>query len=292
MSSTIFLSGNVPQKILAFLSLVFLLSCKKAGGDEQSPANASTPKANVIQGTVYDAHNHKFNVPGAEVIIHIYGNSTSIGQSSPLYNVKMDASGHYEVQVANNVYAVHARAYVQLGGKTAAIELKPLDGKGDNIGLPSAPGIVRDFALQLTGEIPGGDPSTIQGYYGAKVWVGDGAYNFTSTGFWSNLAAKYPGAKVQLLFTPISPLIDGTTGENVVKEATVDDVKTGKWFVGIPYAVYRVYARLVASNGQTANLRVSSLPNTNSAASVDLSFPPDPSDPFQYPRKEQLAVWE
>lgn len=276
-------------KLIVVSFLISFFFCKKAAGEEPS---SSTPRANVIQGTVYDAHNKRFNVPGAQVVIHIYGNSTSIGQSSPLYNVKADANGHYEVQVPNNVYAVHARAYVQLGGSTVAIDLKPLDGKPDGINLPSAPGIVRDFALQLTGEIPGGDGSTIQGYYGAKVWFGDGAYNFSSTGYWSNLAAKYPGAQVQFLFVPISPLIDGTTGENIAKLATVDEIKTGKWFVGIPYAVYRVYARLVKSNGQIVNLAVSSVPSTSASSYTELSFPPDPTDPFGRPRKEQVAVWE
>lgn len=272
--------------------LTALLASKNALSEDRPSVPGDTPKPNTIQGTVFDAHGNRFNIPGGRAVIRIYGNSTSIGQSSPLYEVKTDANGRYELQVPNNVYAVHGWAYLQLGSNTVAIDLKPLDGKPDSIALPSAPGIVRDFALQLTGEVAGGNPATIQGYYGAKVWVGDGAYNFTSDGYWTNLAAKYPGAQVQLLFMPLTPLIDGTKGENIAKLAPVEEVKTGKWFVGLPYAVYRVYARLVARNGQITNLRISALPDTNPGASADLRFAPDPGDPFQRPGKEQLALWQ
>jgi len=255
-------------------------------------AGTSDAKANVIQGTIYDAHGNKFHINGATVTIHIYSNG-DIGQTDPLYNVQMDANSHYEVKVANNIYAVHARAYMQLNGKTVAIDLKPLDGKADDISLPSAPGIVRDFALQLTGEIPGGDPTTIQGYYGAKIWFGDGNYNFSYGGYWESLSNKYPNAKMQFLLSPVSKLIDGTTGQNIQLEANTEDIKTGKWFVNIPYAVYRVTAKLITAEGQQKTLELSALPNINTSSnSIDLSFPPDENDPFQRPGKEQIAVWE
>lgn len=269
---------------------IFVLGFVSCSKNPVEPTTAG--QANVIQGTIYDAHGNKFHIDGATVTIHIYGNG-NIGQTDPLYNVQMDANSHYEVKVANNVYAVHARAYMQLNGKTVAIDLKPLDGKADDISLPSAPGIVRDFALQLTGEIPGGDPTTIQGYYGAKIWFGDGSYNFTYGGYWESLSNKYPNAKLQLLLSPLSKLIDGTTGQNIQLEANADDIKTGKWFVNIPYAHYRVTASLTTAEGQKMALQLSVLPNISSSSSyVDLSFPPDETDPFQRPRMEQIAVWE
>jgi hypothetical protein len=273
---------------LLFLAPVF--SCKKASGENSTSSTGA--KKNVIAGTIYDAHGNKFKINGAGVTIHIYGNG-DIGQSDPLFNVQMDANSHYEVQVPSNVYAVHARAYMQLNGKTVAIDLKPLDGKPDDINLPSDPGIVRDFALQLTGEIPGGDPATIQGYYGAKIWFGDGGYNFTSAGYWDNLSAKYPGAKVKFTLTPQSPLIDGTQAQTVQLDADIEDVKSGKWYVNVPYAVYRATALLITATGQQKPLSLSLIPNISTSNNyVDLSFPPDKSDPFGRPEKEQLAVWD
>lgn len=281
-----------PSFLLAYWALFYLLmpllSCSKPTGDG-SPS--SGPRKNVIQGTVYDAQGHPLRIAGGTVAIHIYGNG-AIGQTDPAYNLSVDAAGHYEIEVPNNVYAVHARAYLPLNGKKVCVDLKPLDGKPDNISLPSAPGVVRDFALQLTGEIPGGDPSTIQGYYGGKIWLGDGAYNFTSTGYWNHLAAKYPGATVRLTLAPQSALIDGTAGQTLTVSAPVEQVKTGKWFVNIPLAVYSASAVLLLANGTQQALGLSEIPNTGTAyASVPLTFPPDAGDAFGRPGKEQLAVW-
>jgi hypothetical protein len=290
----IFASRASGVKLLFTLFCVVLLvptfSCKKASGEDA--VSSTGARKNVIAGTIYDAHGNKFKINGATVTIHIYGNG-NIGQSDPLFNVQMDAQSHYEVQVPSNVYAVHARAYMQLNGKTEAIDLKPLDGKPDDINLPSDPGIVRDFALQLTGEVPGGDPATIQGYYGAKIWFGDGSYNFTSGGYWDNLSVKYPGAKVKFTLTPQSPLIDGAQAQEVQLDASIEDIKTGKWYVNVPYAVYRTTALLVSANGQQKPLYLSLIPDISTSHNyVDLSFPPDKTDPFGRPEKEQLAVWE
>ena len=279
-------SFAVTKSIIFLLLASVFVSCTKAS-DELTKA-----KNNVIMGTIYDAHGNKFKISGATVNIHIYGKG-NIGQSDPLYNIQMDANSHYEIKVPSNVYAVHARAYMQLNGKTVAIDLKPLDGKADDISLASEPGIVRDFALQLTGEIPGGDPTTIQGYYGAKIWFGDGSSNFTSDGYWNNLSIKYPNARVEFLLSPTSPLIDGTKGKNQLLQASVEEIKNGKWFVNIPFAVYQVSARLITSTEKEKPLELSIIPNiSSSSTSVDLSFPPDPLDAFQRPQKEQVAVWE
>lgn len=276
------------------LAIILFASCRKTSPTEDGPAltpGSTGAKKNVIMGTIYDANGKRFNVPNASVQIHIYANG-NIGETDPSFNAKMDGNSHYEISVPNNVYAVNAWAEMVLNGNKVMIDLKPLDGKPSNINLPSAPGIVRDFALQLTGEIPGGDPSTIQGYYGAKVWFGDGKYNFTSEGYWENLNSKYSNSKVQFTFTPSSPLIDGNPGQIIKTEATTEELKNGKWFVNIPFAVYRVTALLTTSSGQQKPLQLSIIPNISSSAnSVDLTFPPDKSDPFGRPQKAQLALW-
>lgn len=278
-----------PVQSLLYLFLLLLFSCGKRSAGEEG--TAKNPRKNVIQGTIYDAHGNKFHINGATVSVHIYANG-NIGQTNPLYNLQMDATGHYEIEVPNNVYAVHARASMLLNGKRVCVDLKPLDGKGDGISLPSAPGIVRDFALQLTGQVPGGDPATIQGYYGGKVWLGDGSYNFTSYGYWNNLATKYPGATVRLALAPQSALIDGTTAQTINLAATAEEVKTGKWFVNIPLAVYNASAVLVLANGNQQALGLSEIPDVSTAyASVPLTFPPDAADAFGRPAKEQLALW-
>jgi hypothetical protein len=284
------------SKIPALICFAIILfsACRKSDFTDAGTSSTSLgsgAKKHVIMGTIYNAQGKKFNIPNAIVKIHIYANG-NIGETDPLFNVKMDANSHYEIEVPNNVYAVNAWAEMSLNGSRVMIDLKPLDDKPSNINLPSAPGIVRDFALQLTGEIPGGDASTIQGYYGAKIWFGDGKYNFSSEGYWENLNSKYPNAKVQFTFTPGSPLIDGTPGQTITKEATTEELKNGKWFVNVPYALYKVSALLLPNAGRQQPLGLTIIPNISAPAnSVDLTFPLDKSDPFGRPQKAQVAVW-
>src|SRR4051794_37015444 len=90
--------------IAGFLVLaISATSCKK---DSIESGSSGGPKKNVIQGNIYDAHGHKFHIDGATAEVHIYGTGT-IGETDPSYVAKMDVNGHYEIQVANNVYAVN-----------------------------------------------------------------------------------------------------------------------------------------------------------------------------------------
>src|SRR5690349_16905100 len=82
-----------------------------------------------------------------------------------------------------------------------------------------------------------------------------------SDGYWDNLATDHPGAKIVFTLTIQSPLIDGTQGESQQIETSVDAIKSGQWFVNIPFAAYRVTAILVESNGAQKNLKLSYVSN-------------------------------
>lgn len=248
-------------------------------------------------GTVYDAKGNKFNITDASVVVNAFGDPGSIGDPPYNYNLQMDANSHYEGKVENGLYKLHGRAYMQLNGRTVCIDLAPTDGKPYDVEQASKPGIVKDFKLVLYGLAPGADPNIVDNYYGAHINITDGAFNFTSEGFWNSLSARYPGAKVVFNFAIASPLLDGSEGQSQQIETTVEAIKSGQWFIDIPFAVYRLTATLVLQNGATMPLRLNQISTVGSDINahydyVDITFPPNPEDIDGHPIEPHFAVWE
>src|SRR5689334_20828471 len=98
------------KSIAASVLLAGFLSCKKSGTSPESGGGGN--KENTVQGTIYDSHNNKFNVPNATVIVHALGNIGSIGDPDAMYNINMDANSHFEASVKSGLYMFHARAYM------------------------------------------------------------------------------------------------------------------------------------------------------------------------------------
>lgn len=277
-----------------FLSVIFLFtSCKKEVTSPGSDGGGS--KANTIMGTIYDANGNKFNIPGADVVVHALGNVGSIGDEDAAYNFTMDANSHYEGKVTSALYGLHARAFMPLNGNKVCIDLEPTDGKPEYVTQASKPGIVKDFKLMLTGLAAGGNPDNVGDYYGAHINFIDGNY-FSSDAYWHNLATDYPGAKVYFNFAIAGPLLDGSQGQSQQVEAPVDSLTNGYWFYNIPYAAYRVTAKLVTANGNEIPLKLSGLGNLGSDLNerldyIDLTFPPNPDDVDGRPIDPTLAIW-
>jgi hypothetical protein len=280
------------HKVISAGIIASLLSCTKTGTAPDSDRSGDS-KANTVQGTIFDAHNNKFNIPDATVIVHALGNIGSIGDHDAMYNIPMDQNSHFEASVKSGLYMFHARAFMPLNGRTVCIDLAPVDGKRPDITQAAAPGIAKDFKLQLTGLAPWGDASNVEDYYGAHINFADGKYSFTSDGYWDNLATSHPGAKIVFTLTIQSPLIDGTPGESQQVECAADALKTGQWFVNIPFAAYRVTATLVEANGAQKNLKLSFISGNNAHSDyLDLLFPPNPDDMDGHPSEPLMAVWE
>ena len=304
-----FCNSNNPSKqyiMKAFLSyslatcfaiLIFLTSCKKDASSPEGGGGDDNPSTNTIKGTIYDAQGNTFQIPGAKVVVHALGDVISIGDDPPVYNFSMDNNSHYGSKVVSDLYSFHARAYMPLNGKTVCIDLAPVDGKPFDYEQASKPGIVKDFKLMLTGLMPGGDPNNLAYYCGAHINFTDGAYNFTSEGYWTCLSAKYPGAKVVFNFAIAGPLLDGSEGQSQQIAAPVEAIKTGQWIIGIPLAAYRLTATLVTQDGSTMPLRLNQISTAGSDINahydyVNLTFPPDPEDMDGHPLDPHIAVWE
>ena len=255
------------------------------------------PKANTISGTIYDANGNKFHVPGATVIVHALGEIGSIGDEDAAYNIPMDDNSHFEAQVKNGLYKLHARAFMQLNSRKVCIDVAPADGKPYDLEQASKPGIVKDYKLMLTGLAPGGDTHNVEDYYGAHIYLTNGAYNFSHEGYWNNLATAYPGAIVYFNLDIQSPLIDGSQGQSQQLQASVEDLKTGQWYINVPFAAYRVTAMLVTANGSQVPLKLNSIGYTGSDVNarydylIDLTFPPNSDDMDGHPIEPEMAIW-
>jgi hypothetical protein len=283
------------QKITmsCLIMISILTACKKDAANPGDPGTISGGKTpHVIMGTIYNANGQKFSTDNGHVVVHVWGPG-EIGNGDVSYNISMDANGHYEMKVADGIYAFHAYAFMQLNGKQVCIDLQTLDGISPSIQQASAPGIVKDFALKLSGLVPDGDPSDANSYNGGHVWVGDGSAFFTSTGYWDNLAVHFPGATVTFTLTPEGNCLDGSPAPLKQITCSVEDLEQGKYLVNFPYALYKLNAALTTTNGEQKSLNLSPIPGIeNTYDYLELSFPPDPGDPDGHPLNPQVAVWE
>lgn len=277
------------------LATVFT-SCKKED-DHSTPApitnNPGGQAAYFIKGTIYDAQGNKFHVPNSSVIVNAWGPG-GIGYPDLNYNMQMDGSSNYYSEVANGIYTFHTRAYMPLNGSTVCIYLESMDSIPSNVGQPSAHGLTKNFKLQLTGLMKGGNPNDAYGYYGGHIWVGDGETFFGSNGYWSNLKINHPGSTVTFTIAPQGLLIDGSAGQTKLIDLSVDDLQTGKYLINFPLALQRISAVLTEQGGQQIALKLTPIPGTTGphVSYIDETFPPDPDDFDGAPIIPEIAVFE
>jgi len=284
------------KSIAAFLLPALLLACKKTTGDTidtGGPAPSSGgAKPHFIQGDIFDANGHKFNFTNSKVIIHAWGPGL-IGESDRMYNIPMNGQGHYEEQVIDGLYAFHAYAKMPLNGQMVMIDLESLDDISYSVQQASAPGILKNFGLKLSGLKKEGDPNDANSYFGGHVSVADGAANFTPDGYWTNLAVTYPGAMITFILTPKGTCVDGSSAPTKKIECSVEDLQQGRYLVDFPFAYYRLTAVLRTAQGVQRQLRLTFIPGATGPHydALDLTFPPDPSDPDGHPYNPYVAVW-
>jgi len=283
--------------IAALLVPCLLLACKKTTGDTinnggPGPTTGGA-KAHFIQGEIFDANGHKFNISNSSVTVHAWGPGL-IGESDRMYNIAMDSKAHYEAQVIDGLYAFHAYARMPLNGQIVMIDLESLDNISYSVQQASAPGIVKNFGLKLSGLKKEGDPNDANSYFGGHVSIADGAANFTSDGYWNNLAVNYPGAMISFILTPKGPCVDGSAAPTKQIDCSVEDLQQGRYLVDFPYAYYRLTAVLRTAQGAQKQLRLTFIPGATGPHydALDLTFSPDPSDPDGHPYNPYVAVWQ
>lgn len=146
-----------------------------------------------------------------------------------------DANGLYRLtlpQYGLEPYRIGGHVNATYHGVKYRLSLHPLNPQH----VVASEGGVRDFEWRLTGPVDEDDPYL---YYGEDVWVME--YDFGSS-IWID--------DVELTFTPLQPLIDGSAGEALARRpegGKVADVAVG---------YYRVSARLLSEGEEPTDLLI------------------------------------
>ncbi|GAB3893873.1 hypothetical protein GCM10028803_08480 [Larkinella knui] len=193
----------------AFAGLVLGGGCSKSGGDPD-PAK---PTAGYLSGRVTDAQGKP--LPGAT----IFADNTMFYNDNIL--ATSDANGNYRMQTPNGSWQASAQIRRTYNGKSYKLDLEP-----DNIDAFSGnDGAVRNFQWKLSGE----KPDNPGAFYGGSVDV-------------TNEIGKgpYDAENIAFTFTPVGPLIDGSTGKPVVYQYDTDynripDVPIGRYKITAVY---------------------------------------------------------
>jgi hypothetical protein len=173
-----------------------------------------------VTGTVVDAAGRP--LAGVEVYADntLYYNLNVIGYT--------DAQGRYKLDVREPIgtWRVGAHLRREYNGRTYQLALHPDTARA----FPGVDGAVRNFSWRLIGRTPEG------GSYGVATYVYHG---------WA------PGqfvsqSDVEVTFTPVGPLVDGSTGQVGVVRLQ------GNYVSNIPLGRYRVTARWAPQDGRAA----------------------------------------
>jgi hypothetical protein len=173
----------------------------------------------------------------------MYVSGTTVAAERTHYNLAIDANGHFEQQVPDGLYKLIVTCIVNYHGHRVPVELARLDDK-ESIDQSSEKGIVADYRVVMDGLKPGADPNSLGAYYGGTLSINDPKF------MPDNLGTKIPGAKVQLLFEPQGPLLDGSVVQPFTLVADGNQIAFGAQFQRLPLGFYKVSATLILPSGQ------------------------------------------
>jgi hypothetical protein len=232
------------MKPLYFLYTLFLFSYlfTACTTDTDSSPSPSSPEKGFASGKATDTAGKP--LANADIVVN----------NSQLYNYNIlgrtDSKGEYKLKLTQGSWYVRGTVTVNYDNKTYVLDLHP-DREG---GFAGSEGAVCNLQWKLTGAKPtefGGN-----GYYGGLVEVyGDG--NFVDT------------QQLEITLDPVGPLIDGSTGEKIVRQLQGQSIGQTK---DIPLGRYRISARYLPT-GQLLNIRLRN-GDQSYASSVTGSFDP------------------
>jgi hypothetical protein len=217
-----------------------------------SSCNAETRSAKpfTVSGVVTDTKGRPLE--GAEVSLNadfLYGQA----------RVTTGADGRYEI--GDLIKATYrASAWIKTGYAGGVVcQRLGMDRPSDYNSFPVSEGAVRNFRWQLTGEIGATDT-----FYGAQVQIWD---------FDSDVRAK--SRAVEFTLTPTGPLVDGSTGAVIVREAALDYPASDDGIYDIPLGTYRMTAELISKDGGRTPLALKGLDAETYAPEIDLVWQPE-----------------
>lgn len=237
-----------------------------------TPTPAAGAEANVIKGVVRDEQGDP--VPGARIrIVGYTGNPTGLVGADHDDNVITDGSGAYRVQVPSGLYEINGEATVVFEGKSFVFYLHPADNNCDQ--QMSAPGIIRDFVLRLTGlkKCSGDDvdPNNDFSYSGGAIVL-----------LYAQPRSLPDATQVTLVFTPSGQLADGSAGRPVTFTRTAGALQNTapgplegtQALPDIPLGRYQLSGYATLGNGTRQDVRFAPPGTSTLAPSYTIDFQP------------------
>lgn len=238
-------------KYFVTLSLSFVLA---ACGQTSTPGTPSVPSGPGDVGGVepYVMKGYVTNGQGAPLEgIEVFADNTLLYDSNILGVT--DANGYYRLELPAVATTWNAGAYVRpsFEGQTYEFDLVP---DNENV-FAGVDGAIRNFTWKVSGTRPDGTS-----YYGSFVYV----YGDYTT-------ANFNVDDVELTLTPEGPLIDGSTGEAVVRQPE------GGQIVDVPIGRYTISGRYVDASGAEREVLLADRDGDGSfQSSLSASFVNDP----------------
>jgi hypothetical protein len=209
---------------------------------------------------------------------------TTIAAERTNYKLEVDDHGHFEQKVPDGLYQTYAFGIVDLAGHHVPIDLAPLGKTGHDES--SDKGMVQDYRIVLDGLKPNADPNGRDAYYGGQVRLSQ----FNSSTVDAQYSNRFPGSKIQLIFEPQGPLIDGSTGQPFVIEMPSQEIAYSKILQRLPIGPYHVTTKLITADGQTRALNTAQGFNSAAGPTIDVYWQCSPQwentreDPALYVR--------
>ncbi len=210
---------HVRSQIWSGLLLASLLGgagCIESTKENPLPDGGARPMKGWVVGRIKDTQGN----PMPNVMVYVdnplQANAGSRGTSN--------LNGRYKLPLTTGSWRAYAYLEREYNGHTYRIDLHP-----DTHDAFDGEGAVRNFNWHLTGEKPDGPGS----YYGGSVQLA-----FDPSG------GHHDIHNVDVTFTPVGPLIDGTAGQPLTRKSTDDPQgQSYSYITDVPIGRYRITAR-------------------------------------------------
>jgi hypothetical protein len=202
--------------VLLLGSLLSQMSCIESTKENPLPDGGARPEKGWVVGRIKDTQGNPMPNILVSVGHTLNGSAGMLGTSN--------VNGRYKVPLKTGSWRAYAYLEREYNGRTYKIDLHP-----DTYDAFDGDGAVRNFEWRLTGEKPFA-PGT---YYGGSVQLA-----FDPNGGHSDIH------HVDVTFTPVGPLIDGTAGQPLTRRSTDDPLgKYASYITDVPIGRYRITAR-------------------------------------------------
>lgn len=254
---------------MRFRTVISLLFVPVAASVAYSTQAKRVAALKPVRGTIGGRITTMAGKPLANVAVNIWGTADSGAQVR--YELKTDANGIYRQKLRPGVYGVSTEYHRQYNGSDYRFYLAPNDGKTGAQYDPT-PGVVKNFTWKISGlkagERPGeaGTHTEPNKYYGNSAQI-----SIRQNGFDTFLFPA--GSSIEVIFTPVGSLIDGSTGKPQKRTFRYDGntSSSGRYLYAtdLPVGAYTAAATYVKPDGSREALGIK--------ASLDFNGPFTPS---------------